>query len=72
MGQIAPLSYLLWMCNEVEKVDTVSDDQAEKAARWIGWMIAHAELNGLWNNERSRELVRSDRRLGLDKPFHPM
>jgi hypothetical protein len=35
-------------------------------------MIAHAELNGLWNNERSRELVRSDRRLGLDKPFHPM
>lgn len=65
---IAPLSYLLWMCNEVAKMDTNSIDECAKAGRWVGWIFAHAELSGVWDNNHTRDLVREDRRLGYDKP----
>lgn len=68
--KVAPASYLLWMCDEVEKMDTSSVDEAVKAARWMGWVFAHAELLGIWTNTQTRDLVREDRREGLDKP-HP-
>lgn len=47
--------YLLWMMQEIQ---TFTD--SEKAARWIGWIIAHAELLGIMDNNESRRLVRMD------------
>lgn len=67
-GEIAPYSYLLWMCDEVQKMDTTSVDEAVKAGRWMGWVFAHLELRGVWENKSTRDLVREDRRNGYDKP----
>ena len=67
-GDKVPISHLLWMCNEVEKMDISSVDEAVKAGRWMGWIFAHIEMAGLWNNKRTRDLVRNDRKLGFDKP----
>ena len=64
----APLSYLLWMCFQIEVMDTSSDESALKAGRWIGWILAHIEIHGLWDNTKSRRLVRSDHKKGFDKP----
>lgn len=47
--------YLIWMINQMQ---TFTD--ALKAARWIGWILAHAELQGFMDNETSRNLIRSD------------
>ncbi len=69
-GEVAPISYLLWMCDEVQKMDTASFDAALKAARWMGWVFAHLELHGIWDNNTTRDLVREDRKLGFDKPHH--
>jgi len=66
--EVAPLQYLLWMCDEVEKMDTTSEDDAAKAGRWIGWVAAHAELHGLWDNQRFRELIRADVQNNFHKP----
>jgi hypothetical protein len=67
-GEVAPLSYLLWMCDEVQKMDVTSIDDAVKAGRWVGWVFAHAELAGLWTNTQTRDHVREDRKNGFDKP----
>jgi hypothetical protein len=67
-GSDVPLSYLLWMCDQVLKMDTSSVDEAVKAGRWIGWVFAHVESAGIWDNRTTRNLVRADRQLGLDKP----
>lgn len=67
-GDLAPLSYLLWMCDEVQKMSVTSTDESVKAGRWMGWVFAHAELFGIWDNTRTRDLVREDRRNGYDKP----
>jgi hypothetical protein len=67
-GQIVEPGYLLWMCEGIQMMDTTSLPDAFKAARWIGWTLSHAELLSLWNNDRSRDLIRSDRSSGLDKP----
>jgi hypothetical protein len=67
-NEIAPLPYLLWMCDEVEKMDTCSIDDSVKAGRWMGWVFAHAELAGIWDNAKTRDVVRDDRRNGYDKP----
>jgi hypothetical protein len=66
--EVAPSSYILWMCDEIERMDTSSVDEAIKAGRWIGWVTAHIELAGVWNNRTTRDLIRSDRRDGYDKP----
>ncbi len=64
----APLPYILWMCDEVEKMDINNLDDAIKASRWIGWILAHAEMHAVWSNEISRNYVRADRNAGFDKP----
>lgn len=64
----APLSYLLWMCDQVQKMDITSVDESAKAGRWMGWVFAHTELAGIWDNAKTRDLVREDRRNGYDKP----
>lgn len=48
-------SYLLWMMEEMQKFD-----DSLKAARWIGWIFAHAEMLGLLSNTQSRNLSRND------------
>lgn len=61
-------SYLLWMCQELEKMETGSIENAVKAGRWIGWILAHIELEGFWSNAESRDYTREDHLLGLDQP----
>lgn len=67
-SQNVPQAHLLWMCDQLEKMDTESFDNALKAGRWIGWILAHVERNSVWSNARSRDLVRLDRTQGFDKP----
>ncbi|MGC9602582.1 MAG: hypothetical protein ABSE76_02475 [Minisyncoccia bacterium] len=56
------------MLNRIEQMNTSSIDKALQAARWIGWIFAHAELNGLLSNSETRTLIRTDREKGFDKP----
>ena len=63
-----PFSYLLWTCDKVSEMNTNSLDDALKASRWIGWILARAEVKGLWNNEISRDIVRNDVYHGFDRP----
>jgi len=48
-------AHLFWM---MEKMQTFED--SAKVGRWIGWIMAHAEILGIMDNEKSRELVRKD------------
>lgn len=61
-------SYLLWMCEQIEGMDPTSMEEAVKAARWIGWVLAHVELLGIWNNKKSRQVVREDHKFHHDRP----
>jgi len=61
-------SYLLWMCDEIQKMETNSLDSAIKAGRWMGWVLAHIELCGVWDNNTTRDYVREDRLRGFDRP----
>lgn len=54
-------SYLLWMMNHMQTFD-----DSKKAARWIGWIIAHAEILGFMDNTKSRELTRQDVKEGFE------
>lgn len=67
-GKPAAPAYLVWMCDEIEKMSTSSEEDALKAGRWIGWILAHMELQGFWENDRSRDYVRIDKANGFDKP----
>jgi hypothetical protein len=67
-GELAPLSYLLWMCDELQSWDTASVDMAVRAGRWMGWIGAHLELHGLITNEETQNMIREDRKNGFDKP----
>ena len=53
-------SHLLWMTNEIQKFDDPS-----KRGRWIGWVMAHAEILGILTNEKSRQLAKKDSHNGL-------
>ena len=48
-------AHLFWM---MEKMQTFDD--SAKAGRWIGWIMAHAEILGIMDNEKSRELIKKD------------
>lgn len=63
-----PMDYILWMLEEVQKMETASLDGAVKAARWMGWIFREIELDGIWTNTETRNHVRYDHLLGLDKP----
>lgn len=67
-GILPPLSHFLWMCNEVEKMDTTSIDLAVKAGRWMGWVFAYLEMHGILSNAEVRDMVRLDRENKKDKP----
>jgi len=66
--KVASPSYLLWMIQEVQDMDISSIDSALKAARWIGWIIAHTEMLVGFSNTESRDWVREDKTNGFDKP----
>ena len=53
-------AYLLWMMQEMQKFD-----DSVKAARWIGWIMAHAEILGIMTNKQSRRLAKMDCRQGF-------
>jgi len=48
-------SYLLWM---LDQIPTFND--AEKRARWIGYVLFGCEALGLFTNDESRAIVRED------------
>ncbi|MFZ2620913.1 MAG: hypothetical protein WAX85_02670 [Minisyncoccia bacterium] len=68
MGKPIPLSYLLWMLDQIQKMSTKSIDDAVRASRWMGWIFAHLEMAGFWENTETRSFVREDRKQGFDKP----
>lgn len=53
-------AYLLWMMQEMQKFD-----DSVKAGRWIGWIMAHAEILGIMTNKQSRRLAKMDCRQGF-------
>lgn len=59
--------HVMWMITQVEQMERTIEN-ATKAARWLGWILAKAEEVGLWNNDTSRELVRRDVANGDDLP----
>jgi hypothetical protein len=61
--------YILWMLDSVERMNVQSLDHALKAARWMGWILRVVEEDlKLWENDKSRDLVREDVGLGNDRP----
>ena len=62
-------NYFVWMCNSVLKFNYSSWADALKAARWIGWILRAAEQDlRLWDNTKSRNLIRNDVELRFDRP----
>lgn len=59
-------SHLLWMLDRIGSMDRTDPRDAAKAGRWLGWVLAEVEILGLWENARSRDLVREDVRAGAD------
>lgn len=53
---------LLWM---MKKMQSFNDPL--KAGRWIGWIVAHAEMLGIMNNRQSRKLINKDLKDGFIK-----
>ncbi|MEX2090744.1 MAG: hypothetical protein WD989_01255 [Candidatus Paceibacterota bacterium] len=51
--------HILWMLDEVKNTR-----DRTKAARWIGWVLAHMEVMGFITNEESRNMVRIDKEAG--------
>lgn len=49
--------HLLWMMEEMQKFDPA---KAAKRGRWIGWVIAHAEILNILTNTQSRKLAEKD------------
>ena len=48
-------AHLFWMMEKMQ-----SFDDSAKAGGWIGWIMAHTEILGILDNEKSRELTRED------------
>lgn len=70
-------AHILWMVEQVKVLSGWSPAAAAKAGRWVGWMLAALEEranNGSshhpdpWTNARSRDLVREDVTVKLDRP----
>ena len=60
--------YLAWMCDQIERFETDSLDNALKASRWIGWIMAMMEETFGWSNVQCREYTRQDVKMGFDNP----
>ncbi len=70
--------YLLWMCDEIEKMDEWSLHDALKASRWIGWIFGALEAGSSaggfnqyfpWKHSESRLRVSRDAEDGLMYPI---
>jgi hypothetical protein len=62
-------AYLLWMVEQVRGMDTRSVKEAVRAGRWMGYIFRWVEEIGLWDNARTREIVRADvRQADYDLP----
>lgn len=60
--------YTLWMIDQIKNMGQ-SENGSLKAARWLGWILRVVENDlNLWDNSFSRDLVRADVEMGLDKP----
>jgi len=59
-GGVNP-GYLIWMMDQLQGFPDVG-----KRARWMGWVLAHAELLVGMANEESRNLVRQDVKSGRE------
>lgn len=46
---------LLWMMDKMQTFDDVA-----KRGRWIGWVMANAEMLGVLTNKQSRKLSKKD------------
>jgi hypothetical protein len=55
-----PAAYILWMIQHTREMKTTSVKEAVKAGRWIGYIFRWVEELGLWNNTRTREIIRID------------
>lgn len=55
------LGYLLWMMDQLQGFPEIG-----KRARWMGWVLAHAEMVVGMTNEESRNLVRQDVKSGRE------
>ncbi len=53
-------SHLFWMTKEMQ-----SFDDSAKVGRWIGWIVAHAEMLGIMTNKQSRKLAKKDSHEGF-------
>lgn len=53
--------YLLWMMDQLQGFPELG-----KRARWMGWVLAHAEIVVGLTNEESRDLVRQDVKSGRE------
>ncbi len=61
-------AHVLWLCKQIEDMNSTSLADALKASRLIGRILVHMETMGFWCNPRSEELIRKDCELGLDRP----
>jgi hypothetical protein len=61
-GQQHEIDHLREMIRNIHWID-----DERKAARWIGWMLKSCEFLGLFDNEKSRELIAIDIALGNDR-----
>ena len=50
-------NHLFWMMEKMQSFDSSS-----KAGRWIGWIIARAEMLDIITNKQSRKLAKKDSR----------
>lgn len=64
-GQNDIPSHLLWMMRKMQ-----SFDDSAKRGRWIGWILAHAEMLGIMTNKQSRKLAKRIRVKDLFNKFY--
>jgi hypothetical protein len=51
---------LLWMMDTMQSFDDMT-----KRGRWIGYIMAHAEMLGILTNKQSRKLSKKDSKKGF-------
>jgi hypothetical protein len=60
--------YLLWMVGQVESWPATAPSELSaleasvKAASWMGWVNRSMEVLEFWDNDRSRDLIRADKK----------
>jgi hypothetical protein len=52
-------------------MSTVWAEDISRAGRWIGWILANAEIHQVLDNEQAREVIRKDKKQRLDRIHKP-